>query len=199
MHSSTGPGMRLANPRGQGVSALSRHRPGATLKIVTARIIRYLIPLLALAVFIMLPRYGFSAPRETNPERVGNEVYCLCGCVTTLNHCPHLPSQCESRAEITASILKDIHQGKDEQTILQDLARQYGVKVLAAPPAKGFYLAAWVLPGFGLVVGLIVVILILRRLRTSRPGQPPQDETLVDSSIMAAVEEEMKRTVLSDE
>lgn len=147
---------------------------------------------LILAAGILFPCSALAVQPKTTLEKVGNQVYCQCGCVTTVNRCPHLPSECESRAELTASILKDIRQGKDQPAILQDLSRQYGVQVLAAPPAKGFDLAVWVLPGFGLVVGLIAVLLIVRHLRRKAPAEPPADGPALDANVMAAVEEEMK-------
>jgi hypothetical protein len=134
-----------------------------------------------------------GAPRKPTLESIGSKVYCLCGgCDTTLGDCPHLPSQCASRAEETALILKEIREGKSEAAILHDLADRYGVRVLAAPPAKGFNLAAWTLPGFALIVGLVVVVLLVRRFRRrSSPGKP--ETAAVDPSIMAAVEEELNR------
>lgn len=148
--------------------------------------------LLSLAALVLLPCSALAVQPKTTLEKVGNQVYCQCGCVTTVNRCPHLPSECESRAELTASILKDIRQGEDQPAILQDLSRQYGVQVLAAPPTKGFDLAAWVLPGFGLVIGLIVVLLIVRHLRRKAPPEPPADALAADANVLAAVEEEIK-------
>lgn len=152
-----------------------------------------------LAVLALTAASALAAQPKTSLEQVGRKVYCLCGCVTTLNHCPHLPSQCESRAEMTGLILQDIKQGKGDPAILNDLTRRYGVKVLAAPPARGFDLAAWVLPGFGLMIGLAAVILIVSRLRKRPSSLPPQAPEAIDAKVMAAVEEEMNRTVMSDE
>jgi cytochrome c-type biogenesis protein CcmH/NrfF len=154
------------------------------------------VPLTVVTIFFILEGSALAVQPKTSLEKVGSQVYCQCGgCVTTLNHCPHL--QCGSRAEITATILKDIHQGKDEPAILQDLARRYGVQVLASPPAKGFDLAVWVLPGFALVIGLFAVVLIVRHLRSKSTPEPPKDEPPIDAKIMAEVEEEMDRTVPS--
>lgn len=160
---------------------------------------RTCIAALAIAFVTFLQGSARGAQPKTSLEKVGNQVYCLCGCVTTLNHCPHLSSQCQSRAEITGVILQDIHQGEAEHAILQDLARRYGLQVLAAPPAKGFDLAVWILPGFGLVIGFVAVLLVVRRLRMGRGSEAPREQPLVDAKIIAAVEEEMKRTVMSDE
>jgi cytochrome c-type biogenesis protein CcmH/NrfF len=134
------------------------------------------------------------APTTPKPtlEEVGNQVYCLCGCVTTLNRCPHLPSECASRAQMQDLILKDIDQGKSEAAILQDLTERYGIRVLASPPAQGFDLTVWVLPGIGLIIGLIIVVLIVRKW-WRKPKTPQASSVALDPKIMAEVEEEMNR------
>jgi cytochrome c-type biogenesis protein CcmH len=136
-----------------------------------------------------------AAPKPTL-KSVGQKVYCLCGCVTTLEHCPHPPSECSMRAQMEALVMKDIDAGKDEQAILQDFVDRYGVQVLAAPPAKGFDLTAWILPGVGLIVGLVAVIVIVRRMRKSSPERAPATPAPVDPKLLAAVEEEMKTSGL---
>jgi cytochrome c-type biogenesis protein CcmH/NrfF len=68
--------------------------------------------------------------------------------------------------------------------------------VLAAPPAHGFNLTAWILPGVGLLIGLFLAIGIVRRWRrpaaqaAAPAGAPP-----VDENVLSAVEEEMKKYV----
>ncbi len=137
-----------------------------------------------------------AAPKPTL-KSVGQKVYCTCGCVTTLEHCPHPPSECSRRAEMEALVLKDIDAGKDEQAILQDFVDRYGVPVLAAPPAKGFDLTAWILPGVGLIVGLVAVIVIVRRMR--KPSREPGETSAppIDPKVLAAVEEEMRAAGLA--
>lgn len=93
-------------------------------------------------------------------------------------------------------IRREIAQGKDETAILQDLVLRYGVQVLATPPAKGFNLTAWVLPGLGLIVGLAVVIAVVRKW-LKPPAEPPTTPpSSIDPRIMAAMEEEMKKIEL---
>jgi len=154
------------------------------------------VALVALAAGMVIAAAQGVAASQTNVtlEQVGSKVFCLCGCATTLNHCPHLPSECQSRAAIQGLILTDIRQGKAEAAILQDLTNRYGVRVLAAPPARGFDLVAWILPGFGLVLGLGIVVIVVDRWRRKIPvaSEPPW-EPPVDGKIMAAVEEEMSK------
>jgi len=136
------------------------------------------------------------ADRSAKPtvESIGDEVMCLCGCVATLNHCPH--RDCATVAEVRAIIEKEIAAGKDETTILQDLAIRYGVQVLASPPGKGFNLTAWILPGVGLLAGLSFVVIIVRRWRKPSPAVADASPKPVDPKLLAAVEEEMKASGL---
>ena len=128
-------------------------------------------------------------------DSIGERVMCLCGCVAILNHCPH--QNCSMHDEMRATIQKAIADGKDEKAILQELTQQYGVKVLAAPPAQGFNLAAWILPGLGLAVGLALVVVIIRRWRRpSAPSSTLQAEAAANPRLLAAVEEEMKTSGL---
>ncbi|HLI34503.1 MAG TPA: cytochrome c-type biogenesis protein CcmH [Terriglobia bacterium] len=149
-----------------------------------------LLGLVACLQTVALP-IAQTTPKPTL-EEVGNQVYCLCGCATTLNRCPHLPSECASRAQMQDLILKDIDQGKSEAAILQDLTERYGVRVLASPPAQGFDLTVWVLPGIGLIIGLIIVVLIVRKW-WRKPKTPQASSVALDPKIMAEVEEEMNR------
>ena len=129
---------------------------------------------LLFAVMLAVPVARGEEARPT-VESVSERVMCLCGCVATLNHCPHPVSECSMRAEMTKLIKTQIAEGKTEEAILQDFVERYGVKVLAAPPGKGFNLAAWVLPGLGVIVGLACVMAIVWRWR--QPAAAPVSAT----------------------
>ncbi len=129
--------------------------------------------------------------RKPTVESIGNEVQCTCGgCVAPINQCPML--NCQEKAEIRAFISKEIADSKDEKTILQDLSLRYGLQVLSAPPAKGFNLAVWILPGVGLLVGLSLVVVIVRRWKSKPADEPPAPVATYDPKVIAAMEEEMK-------
>ena len=132
--------------------------------------------------------------RRPTLEAIGNEVQCTCGCVAPLNQCPHL--DCAQKAEMQAFIKKEIAEGKDETAILQDLSLRYGVQVLTAPPAHGFNLAVWILPAVGLLVGLGIVVVFVRRWKREPAGAPVPYSDSVDPKVLAALEEEMKSTGL---
>ena len=130
--------------------------------------------------------------RKPTLEALGNEVQCTCGCVAPLNQCPHL--DCAEKAEMQAFIKKEIAEGKDETAILQDLSLRYGVQVLTAPPAHGFNLAVWILPSVGLLAGLGMVVVIVRRWKRKPAVVPAPTSASLDPKVLNAVEEEMKST-----
>ena len=144
-----------------------------------------------LAAIVFATTIAFAAASKPTHNSIGQVLICQCGCGQTVYGCNHF--ECGSRAEMNALIDKEIAAGKDETTILQDFVKQYGVQVLALPPARGFALMAWVLPGLGLIVGLALVIVFVRRWRhpPSKPDQPPP--ATIDPKILEAVEEEMKK------
>jgi cytochrome c-type biogenesis protein CcmH/NrfF len=144
---------------------------------------------LLFALLVATVARGDSAGKPTL-ESLGNEVQCTCGCVAPLNQCPHL--DCAEKAGMQALIKSEIAGGKSETTILQDLSLRYGVQVLSSPPAKGFNLSVWLLPGVGLLIGLGVVVVIVRRWR-SKPAEVTVPSAIShDAKLVSAVEEEIK-------
>jgi cytochrome c-type biogenesis protein CcmH len=93
-----------------------------------------------------------------------------------------------------AFIKKEISEGKNETAILQDLALRYGVQVLSTPPARGFNLTVWILPSVGLLAGLGIVVVIVRRWKRKPATEEGPPSASYDPKILNAVEEEMKST-----
>ena len=138
---------------------------------------------------------ALTPQQEAEAKDIGDRVYCLCGCVTTLNHCPHPDSECSTKTEMRALINADLEKGKTQPQILQDFVLRYGVKVLAAPPASGFNLAAWIFPGLGLLVGLWIAVAAAKRFRHPVEALKPAPAAPLDSKLLDAVEDEMKKTM----
>ncbi len=127
--------------------------------------------------------------QEAEVHAIGNHANCLCGCLTTINECPH--PHCAMKAQERAVIIADVKAGDNEPKVIQDLVLKYGVKILPSPPAKGFNLTAWILPGVGLLGGLVVAVDITRRWRKARVAGPAE-QPAPDPNLLAAIEEEMK-------
>jgi cytochrome c-type biogenesis protein CcmH len=132
---------------------------------------------------------AFGASTRPTVKSLGDELICQCGCNQTVNECNHY--ECPSQAEMRAMAAKELAAGKDETTILQDFVLKYGVKVLAAPPTKGFNVTVWVLPGIGLLLGLGLVVFIVRHWH--KPAAAVAAAEAIDPKVLAAMEEEMKK------
>ena len=94
---------------------------------------------------------------------------------------------------MNALTTSEIAEGKDETTILQDFVKKYGVQVLASPPATGFNLAVWIFPGVGLISGLALVIIFVRKWRKPAPKSSDASDAPIDPKVIAAIEEEMRK------
>lgn len=145
------------------------------------------------AILASLATVAHSDDRSELAQKIGDQVYCMCGgCVGLLNHCPHPDAECSTKLEMKSMIAREAAEGKSETAILQDLVQKYGVQVLASPPAKGFNLSVWILPGVGLLAGLGLVVFFVKRWRQPAPAAPAASAP-VDPKVLAAMEEEMKK------
>jgi cytochrome c-type biogenesis protein CcmH len=134
--------------------------------------------LTALAVLLSGLLYAQSSERA---KRIGGQLMCMCNCNQILTQCNHVG------CTVSAAMLKDLDQrvqaaGSDD-LILQSFVQEFGTKVLASPPAQGFNLLAWVIPGGAFVAGLSLVIVVIRQWRhryelAPAGGPPVSDEVL---------------------
>ncbi|MFN8152234.1 MAG: cytochrome c-type biogenesis protein CcmH [Solirubrobacterales bacterium] len=111
---------------------------------------------------LLLPAAAFA---QANPEPqaslpdIEDEVMCtICGTALQLSDSP--------QAERERAFINDlIAQGKTKEEIKDALVDEYGPAVLAVPDGKGFDLTAWILPGLGMLVALILIGLAAMRWR----------------------------------
>lgn len=97
-------------------------------------------------------------------------------------------------------MLKDlgnqVDQGKSDTDIMSYFVDKYGTAVLAAPPASGFNLAAWLMPFVALGAGAFMAIYFLRRFRAKWAGVPSANVDL--AKYHDQVEEELKKFTPED-
>jgi len=150
-------------------------------------------PLAGLALACLMSVASAVAQQPTDPakdafQRVSDKLICQCGCNYGLSHCPHL--ECPSAPVLRAAIREELAAGQSEQEVLKAMVAQFGPVVLAAPPAEGFNLTAWIMPFVALTLGLWLAIVVVRRWHARRRAAP--DPYLLER-YRANLEREMKR------
>lgn len=124
---------------------------------------------------------ALAAPKVTLSD-IEDEVMCpTCGTALSLSESPLAARQ-------RIFIQRLIDQGLSKDQIKARLVDEFGPRVLATPPRKGFSLAAYLVPLLGilLVLGSGAVALLRRRARGSRPEPEPPGESfaeLVDADL----------------
>src|SRR5512140_1635473 len=113
------------------------------------------ISLLALAAFFMPARLAFAqkpTPSDDDVNRIAHQLYCPVCENTPLDVCP--TEACRQWRDL---IRQQLSQGWTEDRIKQYFVQQYGVRVLAEPPAAGLNWLVYVLPPLAIVAGAVVL------------------------------------------
>jgi cytochrome c-type biogenesis protein CcmH len=122
-------------------------------------------------------------------NEVSDKLICSCGCQQGLRVCSH--QNCPGATPMRHDIETQLTAGKTNDEIVASFVATQGIKVLSEPPATGFNLAAYVMPGFGLLVGLLIVGTFAsrwnsRRRMTAVPSAP------LDPELKQRIEKELK-------
>lgn len=137
-----------------------------------------------------------AAPRAETPdpqlERITGNLMCTCGCPHQIRACG---DECGIAPQLVAEIKTMLKEGKTEQQVYAAFEKEYGPAVLAAPKAEGFDLLAWVLPFVGLGLGLVVVFVAVKKLRTplSETGKKSRQEVAIDPKYRELIDQELRR------
>ena len=92
---------------------------------------------------------------------LSHRLMCTCGCNELLGECNHV--SCPSSGPELNELSADIAAGNTDKQILASFGAKYGLTVLAAPPAHGFDLVAWIAPFAVLAAAMLGTILLIRR------------------------------------
>jgi cytochrome c-type biogenesis protein CcmH len=147
----------------------------------------------AFVAVLVLALAAPASASETRPtlEEIEREVICPT-CHTTLN-LSNAPIAERMRTFIRARIAT----GETKSEIKDQLVAEFGEGVLAAPPASGFNLLAWLLPLGGVVAAAVLIAVLARRwsrardpvsLDASSNGRGP-----LDPELERRVDEELAR------
>ncbi len=131
--------------------------------------------LILLAVLLVLVPIASAAQPQFSMSEIESELMCpTCQSRLDLSHSP-------AADRIRAFVEKKRMEGWTKQQVEDALVADFGPSVLAAPPASGIGLVAWVAP-IALVAGGLVVavalVFVWRRRRSTRRTQTPADTAL---------------------
>jgi cytochrome c-type biogenesis protein CcmH len=133
-----------------------------------------------------------AAASEQHPTLAELERELVCPtCKTTLQM-----SNAPVAERMRAFIRQRIAAGDTKSEIKDKLVAQFGESVLAAPPARGFNLLAWLVPIVGGLVAVVVVAMLARRWsrgRAGAPAGPSADGRPLDPGLERRVDEELAR------
>jgi cytochrome c-type biogenesis protein CcmH len=133
---------------------------------------------LALAAASLAPGIASAQSAQTNLtdrgqvqtfREVSEALVCQCGCNMILYVCNH--HNCPSATPFRAEIERQIREGKGKDAIVASFVEKEGQVVLSAPPARGFDLAAWVMPFVALLLGGVFVLSFLGARRRTRAAR----------------------------
>ncbi len=124
-------------------------------------------------------------------NQISDRLICQCGCNMVLRVCNH--QNCPSAIPMRHQIEKQIGEGQDDDAIVAGFVEEHGVKVLSSPPAEGLNLAAWVMPGFALGLGLFAAWYFAARWATKRKlAVVGARAAALDPALRARIEEELR-------
>ena len=131
---------------------------------------------------VLLWSSGCTALQDADPreaEVIYGDLMCNCGgCNQTLGVCSMIG--CSNAVPMREEIDAHVEEGEDREGILALFVEKYGVNILSAPPAAGWFnVSAWLMPFVALGLGFSLMAYFAwrfrRRWRTREPalaGQP---------------------------
>ena len=154
------------------------------------RLVRSLLPVLAAAALLSGPATGQERYNSEAYRRVARALTCQCGgCNALVAECAM--DRCPSSEPIREEIAERLQAGEEPEAVIRMFAERYGLVVLAAPPASGFHLSAWILPVVFLLGGAVVAAFVLRRWRQG--AAPATSATEAPPEVVARIEREVAR------
>ena len=116
-------------------------------------------------------------------KRVGSRLRCLCGCAMTVGECNMVGCGHASPARI--KIREMLKAGMTDDQIVDAFVKEEGIKILAAPPAKGFNWFGYSAPYLLALAGAGFLAMFIRNMR--KPAAPVPASSGIASADAAAL------------
>jgi cytochrome c-type biogenesis protein CcmH len=145
---------------------------------------RVLLPLCALVAAIASA--VLAAPvNEDTVQKIAAQLRCVvCQSLSVAD------SPSETAQQMRGVIREQLAAGRTPEQIKAYFVDKYGLWILLEPPRQGFSLLVWVVPYVGLLGGLVLVGLVVRRW-SRRPRAAPVEARPVDEATRQRIRREM--------
>jgi cytochrome c-type biogenesis protein CcmH len=108
-------------------------------------------------------------------NKLGHNLMCACGCRQVLLECNHVG--CSYSDRMRDELSTALTRGDSDDLVLQAFVQKYGPTVLAAPPATGFNLVAWVMPFAVFFAAMGFAVLVVLRWKQRAPASAPAPDS----------------------
>ncbi|HXN21264.1 MAG TPA: cytochrome c-type biogenesis protein CcmH [Candidatus Dormibacteraeota bacterium] len=147
----------------------------ATIKFLAAGVL--VGAALGLVYFAPAP----AVAQETDhAKQIGKRLICMCNCNQILTACNHVG--CTVSTVMLKKLDQVVARNESDDLSIQAFIQEYGQKVLAEPPSRGFNRIAWFIPGIAFAAGLIAVLFVIQHWR--KPSPRVADGPAVRSDIL---------------
>lgn len=114
--------------------------------------------------------FSVRAQDTARAKDLGGKLMCVCGCGQVLISCNHVG--CTYSHDMLKELDGYIARNESDDLTLQAFVQEYGPTVLAEPPAKGFDMAAWIVPIIAPLIALYLLWEVVRRWRRRAAFEP---------------------------
>ena len=94
-------------------------------------------------------------------DQISANLMCTCSCPHIVKHCG---DECGVAPQLIQRITGLVASGKTEDQVYEIFEASFGPSVHAVPKPEGFNLLAWILPCVALCIGIVVVIVVFKKL-----------------------------------
>ena len=133
-----------------------------------------------LSVLVLALTAAVAAPDQAAIERQAKELEAklIAPCCWSQQVSVH---QSPASDEIKTAVRRMLAEGKTPQQILDSYVTEYGDRILAEPPARGFNAALYVAPWIFLAASVGLVVVVIKRLRAPGVTEPEKAEPSPES------------------
>jgi cytochrome c-type biogenesis protein CcmH len=129
---------------------------------------------------VQLAAKGPPVMDQAKRDELEHHIHCQCGCNLDVYTCRTTDFSCQVSPAMHRDVMALVAGGYSGDEIIAAFKSVYGDRVLMAPPASGFDIAAWITPFLALSAGIALVLAVLRGLRASSPS--PASSAVADAT-----------------